>query len=196
MRRFLVAAVTAGVVVGLAAAPASAQTKTRKDKVGDAPARVDIRSVKVQNNSANFAVTVRVANVTKRKTSAVVFFGTPSGKAGTKNLVSFETIPVSKGRYKFAATKVDADGQASEFTCAGAGVTIKGGANGYFRVKVPQSCLGADAGTQRTQVFTYDKQEAKGQQQSGRLLRGDEGAGAGDDISSDTLRTPITTRRG
>ena len=71
MRKFVLSLAAAGTALAFAS-PASAQTKTRKDKVGDATSNVDIRSAKVQNNARSYGLTVRFQKVQKRRTAVAV----------------------------------------------------------------------------------------------------------------------------
>ncbi|MFY0405447.1 hypothetical protein [Solicola sp. PLA-1-18] len=190
----LIAFVAAGVVVGLAGAPASAQTKTRKDKAGDAPSRVDIRSVKVQNNAAKFAVTVRMANVVKRQTIATV--GVSKNFESDAPVFIVESVPVAGGRYKTTALLLPSDpeaGRPSRVQCPGLQTTVKTGKRGYFRFVMPQSCLGAAAGRVETSAFSYDKQDFGGAVFSNIARRGDEPSSI-EDLTDET--STITTRRG
>ena len=188
MRRLLVSLLVAGVAVGLLGSPASAQTKVRKDTVGEAPARFDIRSVKIQNTTTKLAVTVRLTTVQKRRTSVIVF---SSNSADGETSSYLQVVPVSKGRYQLSGA-VGVGDDVTQLRCPAATTRVRQGSRGFIRIVVPQSCLGASAGRQVTDVGAYDKQSYAARQTALRAMRGDEDANS----VFDFLRTSITTRRG
>ncbi|MFY0408415.1 hypothetical protein [Solicola sp. PLA-1-18] len=205
MRRILLVVLTVAVTVGLAGAPASAQTKVRKDKIGDAPANVDIRSAKVQNNASKLAVTVRFQKVQKRRTSLAVSFLPGSldeltDSDSTLTFYSLSSEPVSGGRYSARLVRISFDGSQSlddldeqRVRCPGLSARWKRGTRGFARVVVPQSCLGADAGRQVMAVTSFDKKAIASGLAVRQSLRGDL---SDDEIPIDFIDSPISTRRG
>lgn len=174
MRRVAVLVIAVLITIGLAASPAAAQEKIRKDKKGDAPAHVDIRSVRVQNNSKNFAVSVTLTKVVRPHTSvqAAIY-----PKKATGRVYAATSIPVAKKKYKTVLYSFTPNGDDdTRIKCEGLKTTWKQGRMGKARIVVPQRCLGKDAGTARTMIYAFDKHDEV-------------------DDSFDDLRSLITTRR-
>ncbi|MDO9381123.1 MAG: hypothetical protein Q7T56_19940 [Nocardioidaceae bacterium] len=196
IRRVGICAVATLFVVGLAGSPASAQTKVREDRIGDAAPRVDIVSTKVQNNRTSFAVTIRIAKVEKRRTGAAIIFG---GATEATQAVLIEAVPVSRGRYQVRGyTADDSSETLTPLACASGAATVRQGTGGYFRFVVPQSCLGARAGRQATTAITFDKRVTQGsvvQQDLRGLRRGDE-TSRGDEDAPVDFSSVVTTRLG
>ncbi|MFY0408413.1 hypothetical protein [Solicola sp. PLA-1-18] len=186
MRRLLLVVLTVAVTVGLAGAPASAQTKVRKDKVGEVAADIDVRSAKVQNNRAAYALTLRFVKV-RRGHTALAAFISPAGEP--EAVYVLQVLPTSRGRYSPTLERLDLDGDSGlqKVGCPGAAARGKAGRRGYVRVVVPQSCFGADAGTLVTSAFSFDGSE-------GGILSGKRGDEPYQD-DADGL-SDITTRRG
>ncbi|MDO9377506.1 MAG: hypothetical protein Q7T56_01555 [Nocardioidaceae bacterium] len=190
LRRVVVTLVATGVVVALAGSPASAQTKVRADPRGDSPARTDITGVKVQNTADRFAVTVRLADVRPGRTAVAFGSGrTPNAQAG----FLVDVFPVSKGRFSTRVIAGAGEEEAAPLRCPAARTTVKAGRRGYVRVVLPQSCLGALAGRQSTDVISYDKRALGGDVSSdvSAAERGD----LSDELAFDFVST-VTTRRG
>ncbi|MFY0408416.1 hypothetical protein [Solicola sp. PLA-1-18] len=180
MKRALMVLVVAAVAVGLVASPASAQTKTRKDKVGDAAASFDLRSAVVSNRDNAIVVKTRFTKVTKRRT-AVYSYLTPRGTKYDQGYV-VDSYPISKGRYRTVLFKLDGK-DSTVVPCSGVRSTWKKGARGLARVVVPQSCLGDDAGTLEVWPVVYDNRDVT-----------DSGGRAAKRV--DTLKHLVTVKRG
>ncbi|MFY0408414.1 hypothetical protein [Solicola sp. PLA-1-18] len=194
MRRLLLVVLTVAVTVGLAGAPASAQTKVRKDKIGDAVANVDIRSAKVQNNSRNYAVTVRVQRVQRGVTGTVVLLlPAGAGNPDDATIYGVATIPISGGRYSTQLFDLGSElDDEDRVSCPGLTSRVERGARGYVRTTVPQSCLGSAAGTLAALVGTFDKRDAGFRTAMRAARRGDEPTSD----TNDVVDSFITTRRG
>ncbi|MFY0405446.1 hypothetical protein [Solicola sp. PLA-1-18] len=191
MRRVLVSIVLAVLVVGLSAGPSAAQTKARKDGVGEVPRRIDISSVKVQDNAENLAVTVRLRTVQPRRTAVLVDL-TP--RRGDYYFVY--SLPTGKRSYMVQLRVFPAEAERDHAVdCPRLSVRWDQGRRGFARFVVPQSCLSERGRIMQTSVQSIDAGDLGGRAVP-RAARGH-----GDDmIESDGLGKDgvgfISTRRG
>ncbi|MFY0408664.1 hypothetical protein [Solicola sp. PLA-1-18] len=203
------AVLTALVLVAVAGSPAQAQTKVRKDKVGERGigATWDLRSVKVQNTSRRFALTVRVGDVRRGRTavtSAIVPAKDVTSDPTKVRNYSLSTLPGPRGRWVTDLALFDETAEQSDptITCRGLKTTADEGRRGFVRVVVPQRCFGADRGRMLTFASTYDTvvtTEADGMRHAARQVaaarRGD-GVVPDDQLFDSLTSDGITTRRG
>ena len=163
-RTAAVVAVTTGLV--LSGGMASAAQKTVKDKHGDAEtATADLHKVKINNAAGNLSVRVKMARASAGRTNLVVTL-TPV-PAQVRVRVSRAVEP----RGVYTVSSVAAEGKGKKFgatlefvatgsdvvepvTCEGMKTTISAGKRGNSRFRIPQTCLGDDAGTMKVDVMT------------------------------------------
>ncbi|MFY0408811.1 hypothetical protein [Solicola sp. PLA-1-18] len=153
VRRLTVVALTLLLVVA-AGGPASAQTKKRMDAVGDAPALMDLRSVKVQNGAKRFVVTVRVSEVRRGRTGLGFAIGRSSNTEAHR--VEHYVIVLPQGRRWVAGAGSLTTEDERPWACERLRTTFRTGRNGWIRVSFPQRCLGDRAGRQRVNVMVGD----------------------------------------
>lgn len=155
-RTAVAVALTAGLI--LTGGMASAARKSVKDKHHDVDgATSDIQRVTVKNAGEHLSIRVKMAKASAGRThlvatltpaAAPVAEGEPA--AEPSGVYTVRSIAAEgKGRKSGATLEYQATGaaEASPVDCAGLKATISSGRRGNSRFRIPQLCLGDDAGT-------------------------------------------------
>ena len=136
--------IAAGLTAALVATggPASAETKSKKDKTGDAAAVADITRVEVENLAKTLNIHVKLA---KAKAGRVDVTGTITPGIEGAPTYQFATDSTAKGKATVTLSQTTTDStEATPVECDGLKAAVSSGRNGQVLVKVPQSCLGEE----------------------------------------------------
>ena len=136
--------IAAGLTAALVATggPASAETKSKKDKTGDAAPVVDITRWTVHNKAKTLSIHVKLA---KSKAGRVDVTGTITPDVEGAPTYQFATDSTAKGKATATLSTTAADStEATPVECKGLKAAVSSGRNGQVVVMVPQSCLGEE----------------------------------------------------
>jgi hypothetical protein len=146
------------VVAGLTAAliatggPAMAESKSKKDKTGDANAVVDITRVTVANTGKSVKVQVKLAKV---KAGRIDVTGTITPNLAGAPTFQFATDSTRHGKATVTLTQAAAGStETASVECHGLKATVSAGRRGQVLVRVPQVCLGEAADSVAVTVAT------------------------------------------
>lgn len=167
-RHALVALATAGLV--LTGSAATADTKSAKDKRGDAAQVADITRVTVDNGDRLLAIRVKLAKARAGRTHLVATLTSPTeggatyvartvvlpangngNGSGNGNSNSHRNATRAGATLELAATDPTS---AAPVECAGIKATLSSGRQGQSSIRIPQACFGDDAGTMLVDVAT------------------------------------------
>lgn len=158
-RMAVVALAASGLV--LAGGAADAASKSAKDKAGDAAPAADIIKVTVKNGDAVLAVKAKLAKATAGRTHLVATLTSPT-EGGATYVARTVVLPKGGHGKKIGATLEALAADATEalaVECAGIKATLSSGKKGQSSIRIPQSCLGDDAGTLLVDVATENAAE-------------------------------------
>ncbi|MEJ7796645.1 MAG: hypothetical protein WKF50_13905 [Nocardioides sp.] len=142
---------------------ATAATKSVKDKSGDAAQTADITSVQVRNDDRTLAISAKLAKAGSGRTHLVATL--TSTTEGAPTYIARTVVLPAKGKSqakRIGATlevlAVDAT-ETAPVECEGIKATLSSGRNGRSLMRIPQSCLGEDAGTLLVDVVTVSSSD-------------------------------------
>jgi hypothetical protein len=156
IRTAAVALTATGLV--LAGGAATAASKSAKDKSGDAAQVADITRVTVDNDDDALSIKVKLAKAKAGRTDLVATLTTPT-EGGTTYVARTVVLPPKGNSHakKIGATLETVAGEGAEPTpveCDGIKATLSSGRQGQSSIRIPQACLGDDAGTLLVDVVT------------------------------------------
>ena len=159
----------AGLLTGtlaLTAGGAYAGTDSVKDKAGDAAPAGDITKVTVRNAGKAVMIQTKLAKATSGRTHVVATMVPATDGAATAGAATYVARTVETG-HKVGVTLESSAAPAADPTstdptstvatlldCHGMHAAVSSGRNGMVTIRIPQSCLGADAGTLAVDVAT------------------------------------------
>lgn len=150
--------VTSGLV--LTGGAASAAQKSVKDKAKDAPATADITRVTIKNADEVLSIRVKLSKASAGRTHLVATL-TPAIE-GAPSYIVRTVVEASQGKGKKVGATLEylaPDGAEAEFVeCDGLKASVSSGRKGQSGLRIPQSCLGEDAGTLVVDVVTVDNE--------------------------------------
>ena len=157
--RYLTVGITAAMLLGLGATPAGADTKVVRDKVGETNAANDITRVRFSNGEHRISAVFHYRNLGEGHFGAEVVVDV--GHKGAR-AYALSRVEVANGKWRVRLFRFSQKRHSpyQRVRCHGKSVEAFPGPKSKLLYRLPQRCLGDDAGDAWFQVRNYRSEGA------------------------------------